>query len=397
MRQSKNVVLLSDSVGSERALDPQRLLRQRGAALRRRQEPPGPARIDLRQCSVQAMLPGVAARPRARASKVHGMWARPIRITAVTGLLLAAAASAPLAQENDLPTQLVDAFNRLFGSHSGARANHAKGIVAKGTFVPTSEAASLSKAALFAGPSVSVTVRFSNGTGLPDIPDGAKAANPHGLAIKFHLRDGSETDLVLNSLKFFPVATAQEFRDLLLATAESPPGAPEPTKLKRFLTTHPNVPLASATVATPASFAEEEYRGVNAFVLVSKTGARQAVRFVATPEKIVHVKADERPPNFLIDELQARLAKSPVTFHLQAQLAKPGDSTKDPSRPWPDSNRVVDLGALMIDAIVPDSAAAEKDLLFLPGQVPDGIEPSDDPMITARDAAYAVSFARRAQ
>jgi len=329
------------------------------------------------------------------------MWSRRIQIIAVTSLWLVVAGSAPLvAQENDLPTQLVDAFNRLFGSHAGARANHAKGIVAKGTFVPTSEAASLCKAALFAGPAISAIVRFSDATGRPDIADGAKAANPHGLAIKFHLRDGSESDLVLNSLKFFPVATAEEFRDLLVALADSPKGAPSPTPFETFVASHPNVPRASATASTPASFAEEEYHGINALVLVSKTGARQAVRFLATPEKIAHLEpadAEKRPPSFLVDELQARLAKSPVTFHLQAQLAKPGDSTKDPSRPWPDSNRVVDLGALTIDALVPDSAAAEKDLLFLPGQVPDGIEPSDDPMIAARDAAYAVSFARRSQ
>lgn len=328
------------------------------------------------------------------------MWSRPIRISAATSLWLVVAATAPLAQEADLPTRLVDAFNRLFGSHAGARANHAKGIVAEGTFVPTPEAATLSKASIFRGAPVPVTVRFSDATGLPNVRDGAQAANPHGLAVKFRLLDGSESDLVLNSLKFFPVATAEEFRDLLVALADSPKGAASPTPFETFVVSHPNVPRASATATTPASFAEEEYHGINAFVLVSKTGARQAVRFLATPEKIVHLEpadAEKRPPSFLLDELRTRLARGAVTFHLQAQLAKPGDSTKDPSRPWPDSNRVVDLGALTIDALVPDSAAAEKDLLFLPGQVPDGIEPSDDPMIPARDAAYAVSFARRAQ
>jgi catalase len=34
-------------------------------------------------------------------------------------------------------------------------------------------------------------------------------------------------------------------------------------------------------------------------------------------------------------------------------------------------------------------------LLFLPGQLIDGIEPSDDPLIDARTSAYAVSFSRR--
>jgi catalase len=44
---------------------------------------------------------------------------------------------------------------------------------------------------------------------------------------------------------------------------------------------------------------------------------------------------------------------------------------------------------------VPDSDAAQKALLFLPGNVTDGIEPSDDPLINIRNGAYAISFSRR--
>lgn len=318
----------------------------------------------------------------------------------VVALVLAAGAWPAAAQESDLATQLVDTLNKLSGIHPGYRAAHAKGIVAKGTFEPTRGAALISKAAHFQGKTTPVTVRFSDGGGLPNIPDGSPQANPHGFAIKFHLPDGSETDVVLNALRFFPVATGEEFRDMLAALAESPPGTPSPTKFEQFVATHPNVPLATATAKTPASFAEEEYRGINAFIFVSKTGARQAVRYLATPVKAVRLDPEEagkRPPDFLIDDLKARLAKGPVTFHLQAQLATASDSTADPSKAWPDSNKVVDLGIVTIDTPVPDSLAAEKELLYLPGRVTDGIEVSDDPMIAVRDAAYAVSFTRRAQ
>ena len=56
---------------------------------------------------------------------------------------------------------------------------------------------------------------------------------------------------------------------------------------------------------------------------------------------------------------------------------------------------MVELGTLTIDKVVSDSATAQKALLFLPGQVTDGIEPSDDPMIGIRDGSYAESFSRR--
>lgn len=270
----------------------------------------------------------------------------------------------------------------------------------EGRFTPSAEAARLSKAALFNSGEIKTTVRFSDATGLPTIPDGAANANPHGMSIKFHLPDGQEADMVINSLKFFPVATGAEFRDLLIAAAESPPDAAKPTKIEQFAAAHPRVAAATATVKTPESFAEEEYYGINAFVFVDKAGARQAVRYQAVPEKLIHLDTAEaaaRPPNFLVDELTDRLARGPAVFHLKAQLAAPGDQTKDPSQPWPDDRKVVELGVLTIDKVVPDSASAEKELLFLPGRIVDGIELSDDPMVGVRDASYAVSFSRRSQ
>jgi catalase len=60
-----------------------------------------------------------------------------------------------------------------------------------------------------------------------EYPGGTNDANPHGMAIKFHLPAGSDTDMVINSLKFFPVATGEDFRDLLLALAASPPDPSE--------------------------------------------------------------------------------------------------------------------------------------------------------------------------
>lgn len=302
------------------------------------------------------------------------------------------------AEDPPIEQQLVDAMNKVFGVHPGFRANHAKGIVAEGNFKASPEAAGLSRAALFNGSPIPVTVRFSDASGIPNIPDGSANANPHGMAIKFHLPNGADTDMVINSLKFFPVATGEDFRDLLLALAESPPNAPKPTKFEQFAASHPSVPAAFATVSTPDSFADEEYYSIDAFVFVNATGARQAVRYQMIPERVVHLAAADaakQPPNFLMDELPERLKHGPVTFHLRAQLATAGDSTKDPTIAWPNDRKSVELGVLTINKVVADSAEAEKKLLFLPGALTEGIEKSDDPLIDIRDGAYALSFSRR--
>src|ERR1700732_163190 len=139
-----------------------------------------------------------------------------IQKNTLAALVLAAGLGPVAAQDTALETQIVDAMNKVYGVHPGFRANHAKGVVAEGTFRATPGAASLSKAMIFTGSPIPVTVRFSDSTGIPNLSDGSPLANPHGIAIKFHLPDGSETDMVINSLKFFPVSSGADFRDMVV-------------------------------------------------------------------------------------------------------------------------------------------------------------------------------------
>jgi catalase len=320
---------------------------------------------------------------------------KPLAIAMASACLLTSAAAS--ADDAALTTQIVDTFYKIYGTHPGFRVNHAKGVVAEGNFVATPRASALSRAALFDGSRIPVTVRFSNDGGFPSVADGAPS-NPKGMAIKFHMPGGAEVDMVILAVKFFPVATGEQFRDLLVAISESPADAPKPTKLDQFAASHPAFPASFGSAPTPDSFADQEYHGIDAFIFVDKAGRRQAVRYVVTPEMAVHLTAEEaarKPPDFLIDDLQQRIAKRPVVFHLKAQLAAAGDQTGDPSQPWPDSRKVVDLGVLTIDHPVTDSLEAQKTLLFLPNRLTDGIELSDDRLPVIRSEVYALAFARR--
>ena len=62
-------------------------------------------------------------------------------------LFTSAAAS---ADDASLTTQIVDTFYKIYGTHPGFRVNHAKGVVAEGSFVATPAASALSRAALCA-------------------------------------------------------------------------------------------------------------------------------------------------------------------------------------------------------------------------------------------------------
>jgi catalase len=312
-------------------------------------------------------------------------------------LLLACAAA--IADTLPLPTQIVDLANKVDGVHPGFRAFHAKGVVVEGSFKALPEAARLSRATLFNGSTIAVTARFSDGSGMPNVPDGSPAM-PRGIAIKYHLPGGPDTDMVTNSFKFFPVGTGEDFRDLLQAIVASPADAPKPTKLEQFFASHPNAPKAIGSLPIPDSFADEEYHGIDAFIFVSKSGQRQAVRYVIAPERLVHITSEEaakQSPDYLFDDLAKRIAQKPLVFHVKAQLAEPGDQTKDASQPWPEDRKVVDLGVLTLTKVVPNSLEVQKKLLFLPTNLTPGIELSDDPLPTVRTAAYGVSFGRRSQ
>src|SRR5262245_16643100 len=120
--------------------------------------------------------------------------ARRLTMTIVAFVGLSAAALPPAAADED-PALVVGNLRKVFGLHQ-ARAAHAKGIFLAGNFTPAPEASGLTKAAIFRGGAVPVTVRFSNSTGIPDISDTDGNAIPRGFAIKFGT---DELDLVTHS------------------------------------------------------------------------------------------------------------------------------------------------------------------------------------------------------
>jgi catalase len=295
------------------------------------------------------------------------------------------------------PAELVRDIHAIFGDHH-ARAVHAKGVVLNATFEPTERARQLSRASVFAG-KLQVTVRLSDTTGLPEIPDADPNASPHGLAVKFKLDNRSEMDLVTHSFNGFPAATAAEFDTFLKAAAASGPGAEKPTPIEKYLQAHPNaVPFATQQKPPPESFATIAYFGVNAFAFVDASGKKTALRYRITPqagEKYLDAAtAASKGPNYLREEIAVRIARAPVMFDWFAQIAQPSDKTDDPSIPSPEDRELVKLGTLTITGMAADQVGLSRSLLFLPNSVPAGIEPVDR-MIDVRSAAYPISFGER--
>lgn len=298
------------------------------------------------------------------------------------------------ASRRALALDLVDTVSRVLGSQPGFRVTHADGIVLTGVFTATARARELSRAAHLQGDEVPVTVRFSNGFPDPTITDAAED-NPRGMAVKFHLADGSTTDLVCQSWPVFPAGTPEGFRDLVAAQGEGP----EATEL--FLAQHPDIAAAAAKIGAesgqpPLAWGTMAFNSMNAFRLVDADGAGRFVRFTLLPERGEHVlPVEERAtadPRYLMKGVVEDL---PVRHRLMAQVAHEDDQTTDASRAWPANREWVDLGTIEVRALDPDRERDGDVLVFDPRRLTDGIEASDDPILHIRSHVYAESVRRR--
>jgi catalase len=294
---------------------------------------------------------------------------------------------------------LLRQFDTIFGLHPGFRPAHAKGAMLTGKFTPSPGAGSFTRAPHVGRESTPVTVRFSNSTGLPLVPDNDANANPRGMAIRFHLGEHVHTDIVAHSTDGFPTRTGDEFLEFLGALAASG-GVPSPSPIEVYLGGHPAaLAFVQAPKPTPSSFARETYFGVTAMRFTNSTGASQFGRYRIVPEAgndhLSDAAASALGANFLFDELRERVARGPIVFRLVVQQAGSEDVVDDATAHWPADRPVIELGRIELEAAVAEDAAEQKKIIFDPIPRVDGIEPSDDPLIELRAAIYLISGRRR--
>jgi catalase len=292
---------------------------------------------------------------------------------------------------------LLDTLDTLSGGvQAGFRPAHAKGAMCSGTFTPAPEAAKLTRAPHASRPSTPVTVRFSDSTGSPSIPD--NDPNPKGMAVRFHLGEHVHTDIIAQAADGFPVRTGEEFVEFLRALGAAGQGKPE--AFNAFLESHPNAKrFVSLPKPTPTSFARQAYFAVTAFMFTNAEGASRFGRFRIRPEAgteyLSDTDAKAKPANFLFDELSQHLAKEPFRFAVSVQIAEPGDDVADASTPWPAGRTEVPFGTITVTSRVDDQVPERRKIIFDPVPKVDGIDPSGDPITNARSDVYLMSGRRR--
>ncbi len=246
-----------------------------------------------------------------------------------------------------------------------------------------------------------VVGRFSLGGGLPDVADSKNAVL--AMALSFRPPHAEEWRTGMVDLPVFTVSTAQGFSDQLFASKPDPKtGKPDPAIMAAFLASHPETKQAMKLIGAqpvPSGFADATFYGLDAFSFVNAHGVATHVRWsmVPTAPFVPAAAAQMAPndPNYLFDDLIARLRAGKLQWHLMVTVGQPDDPTNNATLPRPADRRQVDAGTLTIDELQDEADGPCRTINFDPLVLPSGVVPSDDPLLSARSAAYARSFTRR--
>ena len=301
-----------------------------------------------------------------------------------------------------LSRETIEVFDRANGGvHPGFRPAHAKGVLLKGTFTPSSEAASLTRAPHLQRSSTPVTVRFSDFAGIPSVADNdPQGASPRGFAVRFHLAEHVHTDIIAHSVDDFPARTAEGLVEFLNALIATDPAGPHPNAIEQFLAAHPAaMTFVQIPKPIPSSFAKESFFAVSAFKFTNPDGVSHYGRYrvlpVAGNEYLDETEAARRGPDFLFDEIKERVAKEPVRFRIVMQLADEGDTVDDATVRWPEDRPQLAFGEINLQEITPNNAGEQRQIIFDPIPRVDGIEASADPLFEPRANVYLMSGRRR--
>jgi catalase len=299
------------------------------------------------------------------------------------------------------PGRFVDEFQRVDGTYSGFRRNHAKGVCVRGFFDSNGQGTRLSKAVVFRAGRVPVIGRFSIGGGDPYATD--ELSDIRGLGLQFSLSDGEQWRTAMINLPVFPFKDPQAFYDNLVASQPDPKThQPDAAKGAAFLASHPETARALGIIKShpPSSgFDNSTFYGLNAFRFTSADGTTIPVRWTLVPVQPFEagsVAQAGQDKNFLFDGLIGSILQHPLQWHLIVTVGQLGDPTNDATIPWPEGREQVDVGTLTLDSVESEETSPARDINFDPLVLPVGMAPSDDPLLSARSAIYSVSFTRRA-
>jgi catalase len=311
------------------------------------------------------------------------------------------ATAAPAWAQSQTTESIVDTMRTLSGKQK-ARPSGAKGQCFTARFTPTADARTLTTSKAFARESTAL-VRFSVGSGNPKVADATKTVN-RGLAFRIDPDGEGQTEFVMVNAPINFVKSPEQMLAFLQARLPGADGKPDAEKIKAFTDANPETTnqgkyLASRPV--PGSWVGVGYWGIHPYTLTNAQGAKQIIKFRLVPQGgevgLTDDEAKAKPADFLVDELKSRLAETkPAGFDVMAIPGTAADAKLPATEQWPDEDKrpAIKLATLTITGLGNNDACDGR--IFDPTNLAQGLAgPTDDPLFTQRQPAYAISISQR--
>ena len=224
-----------------------------------------------------------------------------------------------------------------------------------------------------------------------NVPADSKPAH-YGMSLSISGPSNSLHLMSMNTEDFFPVATPEEFIALLRAKATSK-AATKAFKagnadLQRYAAHHSKKPK----VLTP--YEGTTYNSVNSFYLVTKEGAKTAIRWSFVPASNQSIVL-EPAQDFFYQNMQKNLNDHEIVWDMVVTIANQDDVVDNASLPWTGPHKQITAAKLKVASISTEQQGQCDDINYDPMVVAAGFEPSNDPLLQARRDIYAVAFGKR--
>ena len=290
------------------------------------------------------------------------------------------------------------------------RVVHARGTGAHGVFVANGRATKICRAAfLKKGVETPTFVRFSTVQGFRGSSDTVR--DTRGFATKFYTSEGNY-DLVGNNIPVFFIQEGIKFPDIVHAVKpepdrEIPQAQSAHDTFWDFVSLHTeaqaHVAWSMSDRAVPLSYRMMEGFGVHTFRLINDAGETSLVKFHWKPRQGVHSQVWEETqltagndPDFHRRDLWDAINSGDLpAWDLGVQLFDEAFAEEfefdvlDPTKFIPEEQVPVRIvGRLTLDRVVDNDFATTEQAAFHTGNLPPGIDFSNDPLLQGRNFSY---------
>ncbi|MEU4539475.1 catalase [Streptosporangium sp. NPDC023825] len=293
------------------------------------------------------------------------------------------------------------------------RVVHARGVTAYGHFEAYGKLGDepigrYTRAKLFqeAGKRTDVAVRFSTVIGGRDSSEAAR--DPRGFAVKFYTEDGN-WDLVGNNLAVFFIRDAIKFPDVIHALKPDPVTfRQEPGRIFDFMSQTPEsmhmiVNLFSPR-GIPADYRHMQGFGVNTYKWVNAQGETHLVKYHWMPKQGVRSMTAEdaaavqgQELGHATKDLHEAIDRGDFPeWELLVQIMSDDEHPEldfdplDDTKVWPENEfPAMPVGRMVLDRNVANNFAENEQISFGTGVLVDGLDFSDDKMLTGRTFSYS--------